>query len=399
MDDAQAGGKPSEASATIGSDPTLADPGRITGGEFPDTAVGTQMVLYPTDGGGVDLRWQIEPADIAYARAGFRGTEARPMLRLHRIGTTGDDRLLAYTDLGGDDAAAEHGHAHYDNADAAGLLQAEIGLASADGGWLLIARSNELRAAAPIGVDFLHPTPAPAAIAGPVDETASTAAHASAGPAAAGRETDAPAPVQLAPEFPLVEPHLSEPLSGPQPQPLSEQARAVSTQPDRAAEGGAEPGKLAGVAAAQDGLDRAAGEPAFARRSDPNLAAGGQARDLSAPPGAGRGQEPPPGGVVPRLAPRQPSPGPSAQTFSAPSPAAGSGPLRPQADGATLSAALVVHGSAPPNSLLDLGGHPYRVGPGGRFVLHIPIRDHQLIRRVLATLPQLPVEQRDDGAG
>ncbi|WP_462329073.1 hypothetical protein [Thiohalocapsa halophila] len=395
MDDAQAGAKPSEASAAIGSDPTLADPGRVTGGEFPDTAVGTQMVLYPTDGGGVDLRWQIEPADIAHARAGFRGTEARPMLRLHRIGTTGADRLLADTDLGDDDAAAEHGHAHYDGGDAAGPLQAEIGLASADGGWLLIARSNELRAAAPTGVDFLHATPAPAAIAGPVDATPSTAAHASAGPAAAKRETDAPAPVQLAPELPRVEPHLSEPLSGP----LSEQARAVSTQPDRAGEGGAEPGKLAGVAAAQDGLDRAAGEPAFARRSDPSLAAGGQARDLSAPPGAGSGPEPPSGGVVPRLAPRQPSPEPSAQAFAAPSPAAGSGPLRPRADGATLSAALVVHGSAPPNSLLDLGGHPYRVGPGGRFVLHIPIRDHQLIRRVLATLPQLPVEQRDDGAG
>jgi hypothetical protein len=65
---------------------------------------------------------------------------------------------------------------------------------------------------------------------------------------------------------------------------------------------------------------------------------------------------------------------------------------------ATLSAELVVHGSAPPNTVLDLGGHAYRVGPGGRFLLRIPIREREVIMRVLATLPWLPVTARPDAA-
>ena len=384
---AHSGGRRSAAPAATAPDPTLADASPLAGPDFPDTSVGTRLVLYQT-AAGVDLRWQIDPADIAHARAGFGGTEARPVLRLHRIGMAGDGRLLADTDLGDDDAAAEHGHAHYDDGDAAGLLQAEIGLASADGGWLLIARSNQLRAAAPAGVGFLHSTPRVGASASSVDEADPAAAEEWAGPGAAAGQARAPAPLHLAPEFPLVDP------------PLSERARAVPVRPGAAAGVASEPGgAVAEVPAAQDAVDRAGGEPAFARRSDPSLVAGGQARPLLRPPGVGRGPEPPPGGVVPRLAPHRPSPEPSAQAWAAASPVAGSGPLRRQADGATLSAELVVHGSAPPNTLLDLGGHPYRVGPGGRFVLHIPIRDHQIILRVLATLQQLPVEQRGDGAG
>jgi hypothetical protein len=68
----------------------------------------------------------------------------------------------------------------------------------------------------------------------------------------------------------------------------------------------------------------------------------------------------------------------------------------PAAGEATLSAELLVQGSAPPNTLLDLGGHAYRVGPGGRFLLRIPIREREIIMRVLASLPRLPVVARGD---
>jgi hypothetical protein len=60
----------------------------------------------------------------------------------------------------------------------------------------------------------------------------------------------------------------------------------------------------------------------------------------------------------------------------------------------TLRAELLVQGSAPPGMVLDLGGHPYRVGAGGRFQLRVPILDHALIMRLLAALPELPVESR-----
>jgi hypothetical protein len=128
------------------------------------------------------------------------------------------------------------------------------------------------------------------------------------------------------------------------------------------------------------------------------------------PPGILRApEEPPPGGIVPRLQPRtaatlvvgEAAAGPAdaavERAIDPGGPVAGSGPLRrPDAD-ASLRAELVVHGRAPAGTLLDLGGHAYQVGPGGRFVLRIPIREAGLVQRVLGALPQLPVVPRPDG--
>lgn len=82
----------------------------------------------------------------------------------------------------------------------------------------------------------------------------------------------------------------------------------------------------------------------------------------------------------------------------APAPIAGSGPVvRPGADTATaLHAELVVYGSAAPNTVLDLGGHPYEVGAGGRFVLRLPIDDRELILALLQRQPTLLVNRRAD---
>lgn len=107
---------------------------------------------------------------------------------------------------------------------------------------------------------------------------------------------------------------------------------------------------------------------------------------------------------MPRLERARPSPSepdgagsPPAQPGSSnAAPVSGSGPISPVAADATLRGELLIHGSAPPNTLLDLGGHPYRVGPGGGFALRIPITERELILRVLAALPQLPVADRDE---
>ncbi len=360
------------------TDPSLASPGHdgaTSTAAFPETVVGTRLVLYQTEDGAVDLRWHIDPADIAQARAAFGTTEAHPVLRLHRLGTAGDNQPLADADLG-DDRDAEGGLAHYAAPDAEGLLQAEIGLTSDDGGWLLIARSNGLPAAAAVGVDFLK-APGPT-----VDPTAED-------PQDGGNPDDGPQtpPLRLKPEFPLVEPVYSE--------------RARSAPPDSAAPvavGGHTPVAPALRAHNRHGMDLSLG----AVQQHTDLAALG----IGLPGTADA--SPPPGGVVPRLAPRPPQPPQIADTSrnaanshrpEAQVPLPGSGPLRPQADGASLHAELVVHGSAPPYTLLDLGGHAYRVGPGGRFVLHIPIGEHQVIMRVLAALPRLPVAPRDDATG
>ncbi len=77
-------------------------------------------------------------------------------------------------------------------------------------------------------------------------------------------------------------------------------------------------------------------------------------------------------------------------------PRPGSGPVRAFATSTVseLRAEVLVHGSAAPGTVLDLGGHAYRVGAGGRFALRIPLCDRTLILRLLATLPELPVESR-----
>lgn len=77
--------------------------------------------------------------------------------------------------------------------------------------------------------------------------------------------------------------------------------------------------------------------------------------------------------------------------------ARGSGPLDPYPSGdeAMIQGELHVFGRAAPGSLLDLGGHAYRVGPGGRFSFRVALDDPDLLAALLARLPRLPVAERD----
>ncbi len=77
--------------------------------------------------------------------------------------------------------------------------------------------------------------------------------------------------------------------------------------------------------------------------------------------------------------------------------ARGSGPLDPYPSGdeAMIQGELHVFGRAAPGSLLDLGGHAYRVGPGGRFSFRVALDDPDLLAALLARLPRLPVVERD----
>lgn len=67
----------------------------------------------------------------------------------------------------------------------------------------------------------------------------------------------------------------------------------------------------------------------------------------------------------------------------------------PTEEGAVVQGELHVFGRAAPGSLLDLGGHPFRVGPGGRFSFHVALDDPDLLTALLERLPRLPVVERD----
>lgn len=55
--------------------------------------------------------------------------------------------------------------------------------------------------------------------------------------------------------------------------------------------------------------------------------------------------------------------------------------------GLVIEAELRISGRAAPNSEIDLFGHRYRIGPGGRFQLQLRVDDPDLLRRALAQHP------------
>lgn len=75
----------------------------------------------------------------------------------------------------------------------------------------------------------------------------------------------------------------------------------------------------------------------------------------------------------------------------------GSGPLRPYPETAqALWAEIRVEGQAPPGTQLTLGGHSYRIGPGGRLVLRFVVNERTLIDGLLQQLPPAPLVARDE---
>lgn len=85
-------------------------------------------------------------------------------------------------------------------------------------------------------------------------------------------------------------------------------------------------------------------------------------------------------------------------TPGSPHPLAGSGPVispRARVDDLALWGELRIIGHAPPGSALNLGGHAYRVGPGGHFAFDLQLMDAELIHALLRQLPALPVEERE----
>lgn len=269
---------------------TLLDP-------FPIASERDFLVLYPARADALELRWRLATLNKQEAEAAFglQASRISPGVVLRQFG-------------GQDSGDSEHGNLLPVASLQAGRMglvglqpdawyQAELGLGTQDGGWLMLARSNRLAL----------PPPAPAILPPPTAKATS-------------------------PDADLVASPFNPPVSPPRlarckPTP---NAHCDDTPHDEAADNGSDAG----------------GKAMYGEDTRP---------------------------------------------------VSGSGPLRSVRDQSRqmLWAKLRIGGQAAPGSLLELGGHPYRVGSGGGFAFDFEIRDPEVMHALLRLLPTLPVVPRD----
>jgi hypothetical protein len=328
-------------------DPTLGGVGdaALIHPVFPNTAEAAHLTLYQAMDGRVQLRWRLDASALAHARDAFgKGLDRpQPVLRLHQLYGDGASRIIADASLDDPDLTLE-GHANFQADATDGLLQAEIGLSTTAGGWILVARSNQMQMTTPTGASFLRQPDPP--LPAQLDIVADTVAASPDRTLLPGSQPLALQDTDLArARFPLVEP---EPGVGTDAMPALVELKHAPP-----------PAHAGSAALQQDGQKN--GQPEAQPATQIETQREGQ-----------------------RAAPQP-------MEF-----APGSGPMQAfRADaGAEIGAELLVYGSAMPGTLLDLGGHPYRVGAGGRFSLRVPLADQALIMGLLAMLSELPVACR-----
>lgn len=242
---------------------------------FPLDLQATRIVLYEAAQGDVHAHWQLASDDRMRASADFSPAEGVPAayLRVLRLDNGHDPQVYASAPLS-TRGLGGRGLMSFAIEPVSRRYRAELGLVSASGGWLLLARSNILDSAASIPL------------------RAVLARARAARDAAAGLPSDAPRP------------------------PLSTPSGAQQVTPRRS------------------GTDESSGAEVFSHLP---VLEYGRALERNA--------------------------------------------------GVRVEARLCIQGSAPPNSDIDLFGHPYRVGPGGRFQLELVVDDRDLLRAALAKHP------------
>ncbi|WP_295450715.1 hypothetical protein [uncultured Thiodictyon sp.] len=323
---------------------------------FPGREPGTGVVLYGSRPGTLRAHWRLAPDDLRRAGGSFPSGGGHPVLRLRRARPDGgaervdEASLLAVVREGAGETtfpvAADHGRYH-----------AELGLTNGGGGWLLLARSNELDNVSPVGVDLRRLEPAPHPQPQPQPQPGTGLTVDDPEPALV-----AVSPGSLVSVFPLV----------------------TITGMDRVDDGAA---ASWGAATPVGRLPLGeVGVTALARRWDlPAADAGSTQCALEGRPV--RLPRPGESDVGPGLVSPVLSPVPTdAVTFSPLTPLAYGHPPSAVA-GLQVEAELRITGQAAPGSLIDLFGQPFRVGPGGRFQLVVRVDDPALLRQALALNP------------
>ncbi|WP_325292160.1 hypothetical protein [Thiocapsa sp.] len=329
--------------------------------------------------GGLCAFWHLSGDDLIPAAVGFGrdGAKAAPVLRLRRLhgdsATQVDEIALQLRGPGG------HGEQVFSVDARPARYDAELGLSDGSGGWVMLARSNALDHGARVDIR-LEP---------PVERR--EAPHAASSEAAAPPATPRTAPPQQGSAEPTSSPARA-PIGTPRVVPEQPGIRAVDVLARRREGLELGPGREFGrvpdrevtpVAEIPIQPDRVGQSPI--RSPDPDSEAPAPHDAVS----ASRGEDTIPGPAHP--AERRASPSPTApMRYGQPTP------------GGTellIEAELRINGCAAPGTLIDLYGHPYRVGPGGRFQLVIRVDDPELIRRAFQLhppdLPERPAESDD----
>ena len=151
--DADAAGRHG-AAASVELDPTeLVAVAEEIRREFPLVLDRSGLVLYDVDPHRLQAQWQLSVSDLAQAKNAFpaRGSSARLLLRLRRLLPNGTSEDVASLSRNAG-AVGPQGLALFEVPGGDAAYQAELGLASEDGGWLLLERSNRFQPARPVRV-------------------------------------------------------------------------------------------------------------------------------------------------------------------------------------------------------------------------------------------------------
>ncbi len=370
--------------------PDLAAAGPPLEPVFPLEDRGTRLVLYQGSPGELRIHWRLERDDFERAAASFplHGRRPAPVVRLRR------DRPQGGTDQAGEiplglgvrDGAGERGiqiptdHCRY---------HAELGLTNADGGWLMLVRSNGLYNAVGIGLD-LEGLPPARDEAEPQGEPAEAKVQKAAVPGYLGpraRVHQAGPPVEpalgegtggpVSPDFPIIPWERSGAVSRAHSSGAAEGETGPQVEPGDAGTHRGQAAQVEGRAGASPWAGLAVGS--HAPIGPAQVAIGVQGPGSVLPPGASG----PPVSIPTRIGVLL-----TPLTYESP-------PER--ASGLELEAELRINGRAPPGSIVDLFGFQYRVGPGGRFQLILPVTDPELLRRAIEAAPPAELTRhRDD---
>ncbi|WP_295407840.1 hypothetical protein [uncultured Thiocystis sp.] len=330
--------------------PDLAPPPAPLAPVFPLEIKATQVVLFEGAADEVRVRWHLQNNDDVRTSHDFSvdGGQPFPVLRLRR---RGDDGMSEGVEERRPWLAGKRGEgeAGFRVGPDAARFEAELGLANAAGGWLLLARSNRLEHAAGLGLEF-------------------PAATERAGVRSVTDPTLDPPPSALTPEFPAPIPDAGRasrwpPESGACALAPREETLSVVRRDEAWSDN-----NPAGVAeAVGQGLPNVAHNPVLATRlardllNDQTAAAAGAtiAQESSEPAIAGTSR-------IPTLI---------------------YGRSSPQCAEPLIEAQLHIHGWAAPNTEIDLFGRRYRVGPGGRFQFVLKVDDPALLKQALMLHP------------
>jgi hypothetical protein len=319
---------------------------------FPFVLERTALMLYEVDPHHLQAQWQIAPDELARGRGAFPidGGDVEICLRLLRL-TTDDGAREEARIRRKASASGVQGEVVFGIEGGSDSFQAELGLASADGGWLLLARSDQVRPPSPAtesgaaeGHGVRVSTESDQYDIARLEDVGDQRTPASAGVGTVVEPALAAVGVPLHPVFPLPRAFLD-------PAPRSSPVEPPGIDPER---------DKTGLSSRRDNTP-----PLNLRQAAPPIgaAAAGDWATLAPP-------------LLPSGRGMQPDGWPSAMPFYDPRGAVSSREFSAPAalpSGLNLQAELLVWGIAAPDSLIKIFGLEVRAGKDGRFSLRHPL--------------------------